>query len=327
MAASACLRWKDREERFVGALLGTAYGDALGAGVEGMGRTEIRERFGEVRDFLLQRGAGRYTDDTQMTLALALSLLRTGDVDGADCARSYAEMFEPERGYGRSAAAVLEALRAGADYRKTGDMFFAEGSYGNGAAMRIAPVGLLFGSSDAEDLRVKVFEAVRCTHVHPEALDGAMVQALAVDFMARSGERKMPESGRLFERLRSICLTDVFQRKLHDAEALFRSGASDEEAARVLGTGVASSESVAAALFTALRYGADSEEALVRAVGLGGDTDTIAAMTGSLVGALHGGEAFPRRWFDALENGLHGRDEIVRIGRRLAQLSGGVKIR
>ena len=102
MAGSESLRRKDREDRYVGALLGTAYGDALGAGVEGWSRGEILRRFGEVRDFLPQRGAGRYTDDTQMTLALALSLIRVGDVDGADCARSYAELFEPERGYGRS---------------------------------------------------------------------------------------------------------------------------------------------------------------------------------------------------------------------------------
>jgi poly(ADP-ribose) glycohydrolase ARH3 len=320
MAGSESLRQKDREERFVGALLGTAFGDALGAGVEGMSRGEIRDRFGEVRDFLPQRGAGRYTDDTQMTLALALSLIRVGDVEGADCARSCAELFEPERGYGRSAAAVLAALRAGADYRLTGTMFFAEGSFGNGAAMRIAPVGLVFGALEAERLREKVFEAVRCTHVHPEAIDGAAIQALAVSLMARSPCRKMADTEGIFECLREACRTKALRRKLREAEALLVNGGTDDDAVRILGTGVASAESVPAAIFTALRYGADPEEALVRAVGLGGDTDTVAAMTGALVGALHGRDSFPGRWFEGLENGLRGRDEIVGIALRLARV-------
>jgi poly(ADP-ribose) glycohydrolase ARH3 len=323
MVGSESLRQKDREERFVGALLGTAFGDALGAGVEGMSRGEIRGRFGDVRDFLPRRGAGRYTDDTEMTLALALSMVRTGDVDGADCARSYAELFDPHRGYGRSAIAVLEALRGGVDYRRTGTMFFAEGSYGNGAAMRIAPVGLVFGALDADRLRGKVFEAVRCTHVHSEAIDGATVQALAVSLMVRSPCHRMPDTEGIFERLREACRTDPLRRKLRDAEALLGDGATDEEAVRILGTGVASAESVPAAIFTALRYGADPEEALVRGVGLGGDTDTVAAMTGALVGALHGRDSFPERWFEGLENGPRGRDEIVRIALRLAQVGNG----
>jgi poly(ADP-ribose) glycohydrolase ARH3 len=317
MAGSTC----DREERFVGAMLGTAYGDALGAGVEGVSRSEIRERFGEVRDFLPHRGAGRYTDDTQMTLALALSLIRVGDVDGADCARRYEELFEPERGYGRSAAAVLEALRGGADYRRTGTMFFAAGSFGNGAAMRIAPVGLVFGSGDPDKLRAKVFEAVRCTHVHPEAVDGATIQALAVSLMAHYDGRAPVDSAGMLKRLRKVCRTEALHRKLRDAEDLLADRASDDEAIRVLGTGVASAESVPAAIFTALRHGADPEEALVRAVGLGGDTDTIAAMTGALMGALHGRDHFPRRWFDTLENGRHGRDEIILAARRLALMA------
>jgi len=321
MAENAC----DREERFVGALLGTACGDALGSGVEGMAREEIRGRFGDVRDFLPERGKGRYTDDTQMTLALALSLIRVGEVDGADCALSYAELFEAERGYGRSAAAVLEALRGGADYRRTGTLFFPGGSFGNGAAMRIAPVGLVFGAIGGERLREKVFEAVRCTHVHPEAVDGASVQALAVSLMLRCEGGRLPDAFGTFERLREVCRTERLRRKLRDAEALLVGGGSDAEAVRVLGVGVASAESVPAAVFTALRYGADPEEALVRAVGLGGDTDTIAAMTGALVGALHGPDSFPRRWFDDLENGPLGRDDIIRISRRLAHVTEGNK--
>lgn len=310
------------EQRFVGALLGTAFGDTLGAAVEGMSSAAIRAEYGEIRDFLPgERGLGRYTDDTQMTLALALSMIRVGDIEGVDCARIYGEFFDPERGYGRSAAAVLEALRNGADYRRTGTMLFAGGSFGNGAAMRIAPVGLVFGPKDAELLRRKVFEAVRCTHVHPEAVEGAMAQALAVGLMSRVECGYLPEPERFVERLRKACRTERLRRRMQQVGELLRAGASADEAALVLGTGVASVESVPTAIFVALRCGEDPEEAIVRAVALGGDTDTIAAMVGAMVGALHGVERFPKRWYEGLENGSFGRDEIIRVARKLVQLA------
>lgn len=307
--------------RFVGALLGTAYGDGLGAAVEGLAAGEIRSRYGEVRDFLPGRGAiGRYTDDTQMTLALARSIVRRGGVDAADCSRSYAEHYQPERGYGRSAHAVLTALQEGADWRETGTMFFPEGSYGNGGAMRIAPVGLLYSNESPEWLREAVFDAIRCTHVHPEAVDGALIQARAVGRALASPRGELPVAGPRLDELTFLCRTDVFRRKLGEVRGLLDRAAGDDEAGARLGSGVSSAESVPAALFIFLRYGADPEEALVRAVALGGDTDTIAAMVGALCGALHGAEAFPRRWYEGLENGRDGRDEIVAVAERLARV-------
>lgn len=63
---------------------------------------------------------------------------------------------------------------------------------------------------------------------------------------------------------------------------------------------------------------------MIRAVGFGGDTDTIGAMAGALVGALHGASWIPARWFENIENGVHGRDEIVTLARRLARLDLGL---
>jgi poly(ADP-ribose) glycohydrolase ARH3 len=77
---------------------------------------------------------------------------------------------------------------------------------------------------------------------------------------------------------------------------------------------------VAAALWAFLRYGKTPEECIIRAVGFGGDTDTLGAMAGALVGALHGSSWIPARWYDNIENGVHGRDEIVALAQRLATL-------
>lgn len=308
--------------RFVGSLLGTAFGDALGASVEMQSRSEIRSQFGQIRDFMSHaNGFGRYTDDTEMTLALARSLIDRGGVDAADCSRCYAEAFTLERGYGRSAARIMEALADGADYRQTGTMFFPEGSFGNGAAMRIAPVGLLYGRADETVLREAILAAVCCTHVHEEAVETAFLQALALGLMFDLPLGEEPDAHEVIDRLKSSCRYDDLGRSLDIVVNLLDSGAEGAAVAECFGCGVRSADSWPPAIWAALRFADNPEEAIIQAVNLGGDTDTIGAMTGALVGALHGDTWFPQRWFEQLENGPSGRDEIIRIGESLAELA------
>jgi len=86
------------EDRCIGCLLGTACGDILGAVVEGMAAGEIRETYGEIRSFqATNRGFGCFTDDTQMTLALATSLVEVGRVEASHVSAKYAEFYEPWR--------------------------------------------------------------------------------------------------------------------------------------------------------------------------------------------------------------------------------------
>jgi poly(ADP-ribose) glycohydrolase ARH3 len=87
-----------------------------------------------------------------------------------------------------------------------------------------------------------------------------------------------------------------------------------------VGNGIRASQAVAAALWALLRYWRTPEECVIRAVNFGGDTDTIGAMAGALVGALHGKVWIPSRWYVNIENGVHGRDEIIAVAQRLAIL-------
>ncbi len=311
----------DLATRCAGAILGTAFGDALGAGVEGWPPGKIRLEHGEVRDFLAARlGAGYYTDDTQMTLAMARSLLRCGRIDGADCARSCAEMFDPDRGYGRSALDILAALGKGANYAETGSMLFPEGSFGNGAAMRIAPVGLLCGEMDLSLMRAWVYESVRATHIHEEAIDGALVIAAAVGALSRrTGASRVDGPAFLLE-LSPYCRTMEMRSRIILAARLLEEDAQPDEVVELLGNGVRTLESVPTALFTAMRFSDDPERALVAAVGYGGDADTIAAMTGAVVGALNGAESFPQRWHDGLERGPDGYDALLDVSRQLSKM-------
>jgi poly(ADP-ribose) glycohydrolase ARH3 len=309
------------EDRCVGSLLGVACGDILGSAVEGWPAQRIRSQYGEVRDFGTSSAcAGCYTDDTQMTLALAASLAECGRMDAAHVSAKYAEYFEAWRGYGGTACGVMRALQDGADYRATARVAFPQGSFGNGGAMRIAPVGLVYRNAPDDVLYRAVVDALLCTHVHPEAVDGAFVQAKAVALLAIQPDPRRLDRQWLLREVYKGARSAVLQEKLEWLAEGMAHDASDAEVIARVGNGIRASQAVPAAFWAFLRFGDTPEECIIRAVGFGGDADTIAAMAGALVGALHGTSWIPARWYDNIENGVHGRDEIVCVARRLATL-------
>jgi poly(ADP-ribose) glycohydrolase ARH3 len=169
-------------------------------------------------------------------------------------------------------------------------------------------------------LHQAVEDALLCTHVHPEAVDGAFVQAKAVASAAITDPRNF-DPQRLLRELGGVSRTTIVQAKLEALSSGLGEDDSDLFVIARVGNGIRASEAVAAALWAFLRYGSTPEECVIRAVGFGGDTDTIGAMAGALVGALHGASWIPARWYDNIENGQHGRDEIVSLARQLAALT------
>lgn len=308
------------EDRSIGCLLGTACGDILGAAVEGWPAHSIQVQYGQVRNFLkTERGYGCYTDDTQMTLVLAASLVEQGYVHAQQVARRYAECFEPRRGYGASTKHALRSLLSAADYRVTGRLMFAEGSHGSGGAMRIAPVGLAYRNASDELLLQAVEAALLCTHVHPEAIAGAYLQAKAVALLAAADPGKLDRPW-LVEMLIAHSTNSDLKRKLEAILQQLDKGACDEEVIRLVGNGVRTSEALSAALWAFLRYGDTPEECLIHAVNFGGDTDTIGALVGAQLGSLYGTAWIPNRWYSFIENQEQGRDAMVELARQLARL-------
>ncbi len=309
------------KEKCIGSLLGKAVGDILGSGIEGFPHEAIARRFGEVKDFLpTGRGFGCYTDDTEMALALAQSIVECKGVDAAHCAQSYAEFFHAWRGYGGGAHVVLNALKQGADYRETGTMVFPEGSYGNGGAMRIAPVGLVYHKSNDETLKKVVFEAVRCTHVHPEGVDGALVQAKAVALLTNIENPTDFDPAAFLETLKQISTFEMMQAKILYLQEVLKKDIDDNAAIAHLGNGIRASEAVACALLATIRYHAVPEDAVIKGVNSGGDTDTIGALTGAQIGALHGKDWIPARWLDNMENEEYGKDYIIKLAIDLSRI-------
>ncbi len=313
---------------FLGSMLGSMIGDALGMPVEGNSVQEIAERHGEVRDFLQARlGAGTYTDDTQMMMAVAESLVARRCLSGPDMARRFVERFESARGYGAGTREAIHRLSRGIPWDQAGKSVFGVGSFGNASAMRAAPVGLLYH----ENLG-RLVEAARTssqiTHSHPLGLGGAAVQALSVALALRWGVRgpdTFDEAGFLSTLVDHLEPQEsLFQERLETVDHVLErlappgEGADQDEVLEwaqevgaVLGNDSRSFQSVPTSIYLFLAYRESLELALVRAVSLGGDTDTLAAMTGALSGAYRGVEAIPERWISGLESGARGREYLL----------------
>lgn len=289
-----------------GALLGTFVGDALGMPYEGSSPERVPERV-EMAEGRL--GRGTYTDDTQMMIALAESLLDRGRVESEPLARTFLDAHELERGYGGGTLAVFGLWRAGVSVEEAAGRALAGGSYGNGAAMRVAPVGVLF-ADDPDRLRAEAERSARVTHAHPLGVDACVVQAAGVGAAVRGDE--------ILSAARAPAATDDFAARLERvADLLSGSRLSPAQAAATLGSSSAGPESVPLAVYAALAHGSFAE-AVSFAVRCGGDTDTVAAMAGAIAGGRDGAGAIPARWLDALERGPRGRGHVEELAAALA---------
>jgi poly(ADP-ribose) glycohydrolase ARH3 len=288
-----------------GALLGGACGDSLGAPFEGQ-RTVDRA------EFAMHRYATAplvHTDDTAMTLVVAEHLIerdstgRDRDLDGDDLARALAWQWraEPWRGYGRGPEQVFRALLLDADWRQAAaDLFDGSGSYGNGGATRIAPVALSSGSLD--EICAQARAVARITHQHAIGQAGAALQAAAVA-LAFTLARDVP-----LDRSRFLAVLDGCHRQPQFRARLTRlrhvlDDSRTSRAARSLGNGIPALESVPMAILAFLRSPDDPEQTLEFATQVGGDTDSIAAMAGTLSGARCGATRLPSDLLTRLEAG------------------------
>jgi len=177
----------ERRSKYRGALLGGTVGDALGRPAEGLPRHAVRRRHGELRNFVAWRGwregpLGTFTDDTQMTLCVADSLIAGGGaLDPVDLAARFVEWLPVGRGKGKATTEAVLRLSAGVAWDAAG-----EPSAGNGAAMRVAPIGLVH-LSDLDFLRRDAALAAVITHAHPMAVASAVMQAFLTAWCVHRG--------------------------------------------------------------------------------------------------------------------------------------------
>ncbi len=300
-----------REDRFVGCLLGLAVGDALGSHFEGQSPDSIHNRYA-VPEALIQdppKMPWRYTDDTQMAIGVAEALLKDHEVVEQSLCEAFAANYVPSRGYSHGTRLVLDAIRDGLDYRRWTNEYFPGGSFGNGAAMRVAPIGLVF-HHDQDRLWEQARLSSLPTHVHPLGIEGAQLMALSVAICVNNPSI---DKSNYLTVLHQSAETGEFQKKLQFAKKTV----SRKDLAR-LGNGFAAQDSVVTAVSCFLLWPDSYEEAVSNAILLGGDTDTIAAMTGAISGAHLGVQAIPSNWINGLENDSRGRSYIVQLAQQLS---------
>jgi ADP-ribosylglycohydrolase len=313
----------ETRSRALGALYGLALGDALGMPTQALPRAEIVARYGTLVGGLhpgpeghpLAAGlpAGSVTDDTEQAVLLArLVVAGRGEVDAAALARDLLAWEESMRARGSldllgpSTRRALAALAAGADVAEAG-----RHGVTNGAAMRVAPVGIATSSLDPRLLEDRVVAASRLTHNTGVALAGAAAVAAAVsagiegDPLAVAIGRAVSAAASAAGRGHWIAGADVAAR-ITWATGLVAGLAQHQvldTVYRLVGTGLATQESVPAAFAVAAAVPGDPWLACRLAASLGGDCDTIAAMTGAICGACHGAGAFPAA----------ARDQVARV--------------
>jgi ADP-ribosylglycohydrolase len=223
----------------------------------------------------------RWTDDTHMALSIVEILKTYGMIEQDALAKAFARRYqqEPFRGYAGGAARLLRQIAVGADWRILSPTLFGQGSYGNGAAMRAAPIGGFF----YDDPKRAVQEAQRSaviTHAHPEGQAGATAVAAAASLVATAPYPSGPD---LLEEIMGLVPESLVQQGIK--RALEIPSSDLRGAISKLGTGneVSAQDTVPFCLWSAAYHLDNFEEALWQTVKGMGDRDTTCAIVGGIV--------------------------------------------
>jgi ADP-ribosylglycohydrolase len=245
----------------------------------------------------------RYTDDTQMALSIVETLRTHGEINQTFLATRFGERYDPSRGYGPAMHHILRRINDGEDWQiVAASAFSGQGSFGNGGAMRVAPLGAYF-ADDLEIVRAQAFLAAEITHAHPEGIAGAVAVALAAAWAChlRESHSTVPVPDFLDALLPAIPDSAV-RMKISRARD-FRADLAVEHAAAMLGNGVkvSAQDTVPFCLWSAAKYLDNFEEAMWATVRALGDRDTTCAIVGGIVACYTGVEGIPADWLVARE--------------------------
>ncbi|MET7418658.1 ADP-ribosylglycohydrolase family protein [Dactylosporangium sp. NPDC005555] len=271
---------------------GLSVGDAVGAQFFVPGTT-----LSHITEADEPPGAWPWTDDTEMACSIVDELAVHGRIDRDRLATAFASRYEPYRGYGGGAVVILHQIRDGVPWRDAARAAFdGLGSMGNGAAMRVAPLGA-FHAGDSRGAALDAMRTAEVTHAHSEGILGAVAVAVAA---AEAGWARLVEAPlepvELFDAVLAYQVDSQVKTGLERARGLL--GATVAEAAYVLGNGsqVLAQDTVPFALWAAATHLADYRAAILTCIEAGGDVDTTAAVAGGVVAAAVGRAGIPRDW-------------------------------
>ena len=281
--------------RIRGGLYGVAVGDALGATLEFMGKEIVRQRYNVLTDIIggwLKLAPGEWTDDTEMTLAVAEGIARTYhdpvDAVGQQFLRWY-KTNPPD--VGTTCAAVFHKVRMGLSWHQAAHQLHRETAHtaGNGALMRTLPVALAY--AETEDIVEKARQIAQMTHWDERAaLTCQLYSLLVYYFIVGDSLAEALVSARSYL---TKCLPD---------DTLFPQMWAELEQKMVDPQPTGYTVDTLACAIQAVECSSSLEEAVIGAVNLGGDADTVGAITGGLAGVYYGFAAIPERWLEKLSS-------------------------
>lgn len=318
------------QDSYRGAMIGAAVGDALGATVDALSRSEVKEKFGVHREIVgggrLNLSAGEAGDDTGLALAVAQSLAENEEVDLKDIALRMTEYEKTEssgHGLGPTTKAVLPALKP-----RGKDIFAAAKKVwqqhggdiaGSGCIARVAPVGML-RRVQFKELVSETMDVCRLTHADQRCVDACLAFNFGVSYLTSGKD----PSKLLFKTWRFLADTrdsreyrDLFGEEPlpADQDMVKALKAVNDVTYDDLTANGQAIETTQAAYWLTLNA-IDFEEGIVRAVNLGGDAATLGAVAGALLGARFGEQAIPERWISALVK----RADLEKVADKLCRL-------
>ncbi|MEU4349352.1 ADP-ribosylglycohydrolase family protein [Streptomyces sp. NPDC023838] len=282
-----------RFERALASLRGLSVGDALGS------QFFVPAHYPLLKRRELPAGPWQWTDDTEMACSVLAVLAAHGRIDQDRLARSFAEHHDFDRGYGPAVNRMLRLIREGGDWRElAAALFNGQGSWGNGSAMRIAPLGAWY-ADDPEQATHQAEISSYTTHQHREAVVGSMAVAAATALAADPAGPPTPAD--LLDGVVALVPRSAVGAGLRRARDMLDYGDAGTVAA-VLGCGRRTSahDTVPFALWSAARSLGDFEKAFWTTAQAGGDVDTTCAIVGGVIAACKAG-APPAEWLARTE--------------------------
>lgn len=287
-------------DRITGLMLGAAVGDALGLPAEGMSARRIACRWPGPLQHRFLFGRGMVSDDTEHLFFTAQSVLEAGD-DVMVFRRALARrlrwwLLALPAGVGLATARSIVKLWLGWNPEKSGVW-----SAGNGPAMRSAIIGARFAENETT-LRAFVEASTRMTHRDPKACTGALAVALGAAAVIRGASSE----DTLFRTWQELSSDDEWQRATTLMHAELARRSSVAAFSEALGGKYKCEVSgyiyrtVPVALYAWLRHRGDFRMTLQEAIACGGDTDTVAAITGALAGIDCGEKGMPAEWITGI---------------------------
>ncbi len=323
-------------DKYRGCLIGGAAGDALGYAVEFKGENQIFSQYGEngITEYVLEDGIAVFSDDTQMTLFTANGLLlaQTAEVTQGgqkpyayyinrcyeDWYRTQYEDYPLKDKYFESWLVNIPRLFA---WRAPGNSCLSaienpdfgsieepiNNSKGCGGVMRVAPIGLFFDNTEMPIDQIDRIgaEAAALTHGHSLGYITSAGLVHIVNLLAHT-DIALPDAVKDMEQAMAKQFAgdkhlDSFLQLTEKAIELSASDSSDLDAIHQLGEGWVAEETLAIAIYCALKYSNNFDKAIITAVNHKGDSDSTGAVTGNILGAYLGLKGIPQKYLDNLE--------------------------